>query len=358
MRNVQRALENLQQEKHQKLALQRDLKEAQDKLAETTADLEAARKRWKKAASQLSQFQSQGGAGLYQVTDGDLINSAKQLRYDIRAFSVQYFLGKAPLGQLPGVDGGFSRYMRETINTTLKGYDDDDVAHLMSSETSGPVVIQAFLWRLLVGEIFEQFRWAASPPWLRKPMAAVYRALKPTAAPTPEASGERRFQMWKATTSALILESMESMEEEEEEEEQEQVQRSSESTAEKTSSFNCWSFSDRVLDIIRPFVRNDSDVEGILGNLCNIIESSIALDQEICRQMARVDWVFPPPPSSKDLLVSFNPDDMAVGVGETTPRPGQYVSVVMAPALKKRGKSTGEDFEIENLLLKMEVTCM
>jgi len=36
---------------------------------------------------------------------------------------------------------------------------------------------------------------------------------------------------------------------------------------------------------------------------------------------------------------------------------GSYVRLVVAPGLKKRGTSTGEDFEIVNTLLKIEVVC-
>jgi hypothetical protein len=148
----------------------------------------------------------------------------------------------------------------------------------------------------------------------------------------PEA--ERRFQMWKATTSALILESMNDDERE-------------------NQNIEVWAreFSSSVLDTIVSLVR-DSD-EGILENLTEIIQSSIILDQKICRQSARVGWLFPP---SKSLL-SFNPDSMAVEVGAPSPQRGQRIVMVVAPGLKKRGKSTGENFEIENLPLKMEVFC-
>ena len=141
--------------------------------------------------------------------------------------------------------------------------------------------------------------------------------------------------MWKATTSALILESMK-------DEDQLNVQKTVE-------NFNP-NFSKLVLDAIGPFVRLD---ESILNDLQHIIESSIALDQKICRQAARVDWIFPP---SGDL-VPFDPDCMVAVMGEVTPQPGQYVDMAITPALKKQGRSTGENFETEYFLLKMDVTC-
>lgn len=152
-------------------------------------------------------------------------------------------------------------------------------------------------------------------------------------ATSPEA--ERRFQMWKATTSALILESM------------------NEDERENQQHIEAWAreFSRPVLDAIVPLVR-DSD-EGILENLTEIIRNFIHLDQKICRQAARVGWLFPPSTSS----LCFDPDSMVVEVGAPTPQRGQRVAMVVAPGLKKRGRSTGESFEVEYLLLKMEVLC-
>lgn len=48
---------------------------------------------------------------------------------------------------------------------------------------------------------------------------------------------------------------------------------------------------------------------------------------------------------------------MTAEMGEVKPKPGQPIIMAIAPGLKKRGKSTGEDFEVENLLLKMDVSC-
>lgn len=143
--------------------------------------------------------------------------------------------------------------------------------------------------------------------------------------------------MWKATTSALILEHIKDVDEE-------KVEK-------RVENFNS-KISDQVLDVIRSFVR---ELDGaVLNDLRHIIESSIALDQEICRQAARVDWIYPPSGGQ----VPFDPDCMSVEMGEVASQPGQYVGVVIAPALKKRGKSTGENFETEYFLLKMNVTCV
>lgn len=146
---------------------------------------------------------------------------------------------------------------------------------------------------------------------------------------------QRRFQAWKATTSALILESVN---------DQERVDR----------DIAVWAreFSQSVLDSIMPWVQSSD--EGILENLTDIFREAITLDQIICRQSAHVAWVFSISNHPHAPLV-FDPDLMAVERGSPSPKVGQRLAMVVAPGLKKRGKSTGEDFEVESLLLKVEV---
>lgn len=164
------ALGDSEQDEHEKMALQKNLQETQHRLQETTTTLEAVRKSWRKAASQLGQFQPQG-TGLYQLTDSDLTASVMQLRYAIRDFSVQYFTGTPPKRQPGNPPGGdFWKYMDETTTRS------DEYKAYLRSETRSPIVIQSFLWGLLVGEIFGGFCWA---PWLKKSVTHVYQTLQP-----------------------------------------------------------------------------------------------------------------------------------------------------------------------------------
>ena len=145
---------------------------------------------------------------------------------------------------------------------------------------------------------------------------------------------QRKFHTWKATTSTLILDAMESLDEEE--------------AGDITEHFNS-SLARRVLDVIRCFVRGSD--EDIFINLRSIIETSIELDEEICQQVARIDWHFP----RSGVRMPFDPAYMEVEIGAINPQAGQLIGVIIAPLLRKRGKSTGESFDIENVLLKMSV---
>jgi len=139
--------------------------------------------------------------------------------------------------------------------------------------------------------------------------------------------------MWKATTSILLLERMKHGDE-------------------QVLAEISWDFAAKALNVIRPYLEgSDNDLQVALQS---IIHLAINLDRHICQLGARYDWCFPPPCQT----VQFDPEFMEVGTGEVQPQPGHCVGTVVAPALKKRGKQTGEDFGVEIMMLKMEVTCV
>ncbi|RWA04177.1 hypothetical protein EKO27_g10928 [Xylaria grammica] len=328
IRSLREAVNKLQQGKHKEAALQSDLKKAEDDLRQTRENNEELNKRLKKAAKQLNEQRSRG-VGMGQTSDSDLINSVRQLRYLVQRFSVQYFTDTTP--RQPGVASthNFERYMAEAT-----GCDDYD-SYLMSNETE-PGVIQSFVWRLLLGEIFEKFRWASG---LQDPMIRVYEALRSAyvdghGQAVPIASdAEQRFQTWKATTSALVLEKI-------------QNKKGFERENRETNGF-IRDLSTNVHEFLRPLAKGPREA---LEDLQSIIEAAITLDQDICCQPAPIYWGFMP----SQIKELFNADSMRVEDGEVTPRPGQYVDMVTAPALIKR---RWNDLSTEDRLLSMTVTC-
>jgi hypothetical protein len=97
-----------------------------------------------------------------------------------------------------------------------------------------------------------------------------------------------------------------------------------------------------------------SQQEDFKNNWERIIADAIALDKEISRQVARVEWVFPRRDAKSP---QFDPAIMELTQGETSSRTHQEVVLVVAPGLRKRGKSSGTDFDVENWLLPIEVSC-
>ncbi|KAI0414749.1 hypothetical protein F5X98DRAFT_377490 [Xylaria grammica] len=328
IRSLREAVNKLQQGKHKEAALQSDLKKAEDDLRQTRENNEELNKRLKKAAKQLNEQRSRG-VGMGQTSDSDLINSVRQLRYLVQRFSVQYFTDTTP--RQPGVASmhNFKRYMAEATGC-------DDYYGCLMSNKKGPGMIQSFVWRLLLGEIFEKFRWASG---LQDPMIRVYEALRSAyvdehGQAVPIASdAEQRFQTWKATTSALVLEKI-------------QNKKDFERENTETNGF-IRDLSIKVHDFLRPFAKGP---RGALEDLQSIIEAAITLDQDICCQPAPIYWGFMP----SQIKELFNADSMRVEDGEVTPRPGQYVDMVTAPALIKR---RWNDLSTEDRLLSMTVTC-
>ena len=166
---IERGVMAFEQDKNEKLALEKKLQQMRDQLRERTMALEETQKRWKNAVAQLSQFQSQEQR-LEEVSDSDLIADAIDLRYNIRSFSMQYFSGQGSKQHFTLPSKSLSKYMRDATGGT------DDYINYLVSSTQGPVIIQAFLWRVLVGEIFGHFCWV---PRLQASIAMLCRALEP-----------------------------------------------------------------------------------------------------------------------------------------------------------------------------------
>ncbi|KAI1746423.1 hypothetical protein F4680DRAFT_442692 [Xylaria scruposa] len=328
IQNINTNVNTLRRDEHEKACLQKDLQKTQNDLKRATENLQEVQRKWKKATSQLDHLQSKE-ASTYQLADSELISSVKQLRYNIRNFASQYFAGKAPPECKTLATGNLSRYMLETTG-------DDPYLDYLMSPSQGPFLVQSFIWRLLVGEVFEKFCWA---PRIRKSMTAIYETLRPRyedehdrgASITSDA--EQKFLNWKATTSALILKSLRDGE-------------ASEDMNDEVGAF-IQGFLTEVLNILQPFARSGD--ERMLEDLRSIFETAICLDRDLCRQVGTVYWVFLP----SQYRVTFNRDKMEM---ERASRSGgQYIKLVTAPALMKRGKTTGKNATANDMLLKMAV---
>jgi hypothetical protein len=97
---------------------------------------------------------------------------------------------------------------------------------------------------------------------------------------------------------------------------------------------------DYIVNTIRDLCRKE-DEKGIKDQLSTIVTQAIRLDKEISRQTARVMWTF-------NVF-------QEVETGDHAQRPRE-IGLVIAPAVFKRGKSTGEDFNQETVLLEAVVS--
>jgi len=173
MREVKSAMKDMQQVKRQNSGLEHDLRNAQAQLQEAVEARDAANKRWKKVASELNKLRAQP-TELYQLTDSDLVESVKQLRHEIRSFSVQYSAGKTLEQSQKPADNEFWQYV--VPEPQAEAISAEHLA-ILRTEATEPMVIQSFLWGTLVSKVFEQFLWV--PPPYDKSIAAIYQVLKP-----------------------------------------------------------------------------------------------------------------------------------------------------------------------------------
>ena len=141
--------------------------------------------------------------------------------------------------------------------------------------------------------------------------------------------------MWKANTSALLVDALKR--------DQKKGQRSSRR------------IRDDIQDLctqLAPLTK--SKYEGIAAQLTDIIGEALDLDQLLSKQVADIHWILG---AHGHEPGKFQEDIMELQQGEKRTIDGQKVQLVVAPGLIKRGRSTGEDYEMENLLLRMTVSC-
>ncbi len=105
-----------------------------------------------------------------------------------------------------------------------------------------------------------------------------------------------------------------------------------------------------IWDTIHPFLKSSS--EGFSQELRRIIDDAVDFDKEVSRQLARVEWVF----DSGNSGMVFDPRIMKLEKGQKQQAVARDVCLVIKPGMVKRGKSSGEDYGTEVVLLPMEVS--
>ncbi|KAF4436065.1 hypothetical protein FACUT_6756 [Fusarium acutatum] len=300
------------------------LKESQEKcdkisqdVIKKDQDVTKFRKLWKKAAMEHDKFRA-SGQGFYQITDEYLVELINHLRLNIRDLSIQYFDGIA----LKGDRFTFYEpdYLKHLDNTTLER---DGFMRYLKSSTKSHEVVQAFLWRVIVFEIFEKFE------WLGAETSADFRhlrhGLKPPllvntegGPPVPNHEAERKFHSWSSTTISMLLTSID-------------VEKANNYMKHITGYH-----VNRIINTVGDLLRKDRE-RSFKNQLSAIITEAFALDKEISRQVARVIWKFNVPQQEEKADHPHAAPDKS--------------DLVMAPAVFKRGKSTGEGFDHETKLL-------
>ncbi|KAL8988740.1 MAG: hypothetical protein Q9177_002231 [Variospora cf. flavescens] len=274
-------------------------------------------KRWKQATSELNKILAQS-QGFQQVTDQELIQGATQLRYNIRNFADEHFVGE--VGDSKGVRSFYAsalRYLKVSTNI---------LETLRRSPSNDSIVVKAYLWAFIAENIFGKFCWAGMDTSRAMTHLTVILPAEPgdnRHAFSPGA--KRKFHTWRANMTKLLIDA-------------DNLDRDDGHGANRR---NDGKTVQDLVQTLRPFSRaSDRDLaEGV----SKIVLEALALDKLISRQVAEVTWLF-----GRDQTSILDSDDKrASGVHDSW--------LVVAPGMTKSGKSTGADFDIGNVLLEREI---
>ncbi|KAM0198529.1 hypothetical protein ACHAPA_008798 [Fusarium lateritium] len=192
---------------------------------------------------------------------------------------------------------------------------------------NGQGFYQAFVWRVVVKEVFNKFEWVGRD--YSQHFRNLREGLRPSLDVDPETGlsrsdpeAERKFQTWTATTTAMFLEKLDSK------------------RVDADMKARITQHVDYMVNTIHDLIRRDQE-KGLKEQLYTIISQAFELDKEISRQVGRVNWRF------KD------PQQMEKG---DPVQNSKQIGLVVAPAVWKKGKSTGDDFHQETRLLEREVS--
>ncbi|KAJ2992966.1 hypothetical protein NUW58_g1991 [Xylaria curta] len=282
-------------------------------------DFKSVVKQWKQVAQELSK-QHTDAKLFHTVTDDYLKQLAEELRYDVRCFSEAYFEDLPPQSRLqspPPPDG------RSPLDILPERYEQCPAC---------PALVQSFIWRVLKHRVFERYEWPANK-FVGVDLHRVSEFLNPKGSSSlnetegPDYEALRKFHIWRATTSNMVLSADAPV-----------------SPQDRWRKFEDQLIRDHIDPVTLPFIPT-SEYGRYFDLLSKIIEKALVMDREISRQAAWVRWVFE------------DPDSPLETVSSTISIDGEASCVIVAPAMIKRGKSSGEGFEEQIQLLQAD-TCV
>ncbi|RSL61519.1 hypothetical protein CEP53_005046 [Fusarium sp. AF-6] len=312
----------------------KELKQKAGELNQKKEELVMRNKLWKKTAGELNKLRA-STQSFYQITDEYLVGLFRRLRSSIRDFSIQYFENNLYKGTLSTKEPHYLAHLEATLPSGKAG-----IKSALASERSYQV-IQALIWRVLVAEVFNRFTWVSG----KTADSFIHLRTKLEPARNHDSHGmkmsepeaERKFQTWSATTIGLLLDAQGPEEQSHIREELEQ---------EGAEIVN------RLVNTIHDMT--EATEQDLRDQLSCIIDEAFAVGKEISRQISRITWTLDFG-SGHDPL-AFDPETMELEKGDRMRKP-RVVNWIVAPGVIKRGKSTGEGFNHEEMLLKRIVSC-
>lgn len=144
--------------------------------------------------------------------------------------------------------------------------------------------------------------------------------------------GKTRYHMWRANTVNLLLDAV-------------RLDRNPDGPHDLPTPF-----SQHLAEDIEGWARSltNSAPGAVQHELVHIVQQFVDLDEGISEQVASLSWSFQSP------ICRFESASMEPQPGQPNLTDGQDGALVVAPALIKCGKSSGDDFDVTSALLKMQ----
>ncbi|TLD06049.1 uncharacterized protein PgNI_08537 [Pyricularia grisea] len=326
------AVTALSKEKEAKDSVERDMKEnikalQYEKHQREAAEQEASefKKRWKQTARKLDRNNKPKQVP-HQVSDQHLVEELGKLRYRISNFAVTHFDGKPLHHQKPAL------HVTERLDKLTSA--DAGAWGYLQSATHCPSIVQACIWNELQQKVFDSFLWAER---CSDHLSDLVAGMKMHSGDYLKSSDNNFvFHEWRAKTANLMIDMTAGF-----------------PTLSKNMEKEKNTIADELGKQLAPFRR--SQVRGSFGKeLHAIVDQATALDMEMSRQLAHLKWWHPDFGRGN---CPFDEETMVLDKGDNYSNRADRVLLVVAPGLKKCGRSTGEDFDRESVLLKAEVTC-
>ncbi|VUC25099.1 unnamed protein product [Clonostachys rosea] len=308
------------------------LDEAVEELNKSKESAATARQGQLKAISELNRVMrlSQGSD---QSTDTQLVQKMVELRNSIRTWSLTHFTE---------IENGtrLCRLDMKTLNENklVSHMREDFFEKSLQDPLLRPTVVRSFLWAILHTEVFRQYLWVVEA--YSKSVRDINRFIssnivKKSCQDSNELS--HKFNVWRANGSAMLSRAQ--------------------NPGRKRGRRNRISskFASTAIQLWKPLLASGDhrDAEEELGE---IIDQALALDEELCQQVADFSVQYMKD-SSGTTGAHFNPQTMTTEIGSKNATEEDRLSAVLAPALVKRGNSAGNDFDKMTILLPMEVFC-
>ncbi|CAG9989531.1 unnamed protein product [Clonostachys byssicola] len=308
------------------------LEEELTKAKETAA---TARQGQMKAVSELNKSMRLN-QGSDQSTDTQLVQKLVELRNDIRTWSLTYFITTSENASK------LSRHdlMKILDKTKVHSFTRENFfERSLQDPTIRPTVVRSILWKVLQCGIFRQYLWVMGPFMSRSVKDThnflSFHMVKKHTQDSNEKS--HKFNIWRANGSAMFS----------------QAPDPDQKRTNRDQIITKWVAT--IIVLLKPLFANQ-DQKDVEDDLYQIIDQALALDEELCQQVADVSVQYLRD-SAGLVKLRFDSDAMTTEIGSKDATAGDAVSAILAPALVKRGNSAGNQFDKQILLVPMEVIC-